>query len=136
MTTANRLASGAGLDEIGPEHVVLALFSEPKGVAAKVLVDLGVTEPALADALAHTAPPGDCSGSIAFATDTMTVLENALQEALRLGHNFIGTEHLLLGVLAAPGLDATRVLAGLGVTTESVEPKVVEMLTGIVAGRR
>jgi len=75
-------------------------------------------------------------GSMPFAPDTLNALEGALHEALRLGHNFIGTEHLLLGVLAVPTSLAAQRLADLGVTTETVEPKVVALLGCILATRK
>ena len=136
VVAANRIANGAGLDEIAPEHLVLGLFTEPQGLACVILDELGVTQASLAEAFSISTDPTDVLGSMPFAPDTLNALEGALHEALRLGHNFIGTEHLLLGVLAVPTSSAAQRLADLGVTTETVEPKVVALLGCILATRK
>lgn len=130
VATANRIAAGAGAAEIEPQHVGLGLFAEPEGLAARLLAAGAISQAALSDALGHTAEPADLDGSLALSAATVVVLESALSAALRLGHNFIGTEHLLLGLLARPDLDVTVALARLGATTEVIEPQVVELLTG------
>jgi hypothetical protein len=135
LAYANKLAGGERAAEIRPEHLVVAQFSEPEAVSAKVLEQLGVEEATLATALkVNVAPAADVS-PIGFDEDAMTVLDATLREALRLGHNYIGTEHLLLGVLAIDGLDATGTLRDLGVTKASVEPLVRESLTAMTRGR-
>ncbi len=136
VVAANRIANGAGLDEIAPEHLLLGFFTEPQGLAVVILGELGVTEQALAEAFSCSAAASDVLGSMAFGPDTMKALEGALHEALRLGHNFIGTEHLLLGVLADATVPAAQHLAKLGVTTATVEPRVVSLLGGILAARK
>ena len=78
-----------------------------------------------AAAFGCVAAPAEMLDSMPFAPETNRVLESAVQEAMRLGHNYIGTEHLLLGVLAVPGLEATDVLVAMGVTTGVVEPRAV-----------
>ena len=87
-----------------------------------------------AAAFGCVAAPAKVLDSMPFAPDTNRVLESAVQEAMRLGHNYIGTEHLLLGVLAVPGLEATDVLVGMGVT-ELVESRVLSALEFFLAGR-
>jgi hypothetical protein len=135
VVAANRLANGAGLDEIAPEHLVLGLFSEPEGFAAKILTGMGVTEQRLSEEFGHTTDPADFLDSMPFAADTAVALESAVKEAMRLGHNYVGTEHLLLGVIAVPSIDVTGVLATMGVTTETIEPKVLSALEFFLAGR-
>ena len=136
VIAANRIASGAGRDEISPRHLVAALHSEPEGLAAKALTQFGATADALARELA-TAPnePGEVVETMGLEADTIAALEGALQVALRLGHNYIGTEHLLLGVLSLSELDVTRRLATLGVTTETVEPWAADALQQLLSKR-
>jgi hypothetical protein len=134
VVMANRLASGAGLAAITPAHLVAALHSEPEGFAAKALNEFGATPDVVAREVGVDHAPGEIVDSMAFDADTMRSLESALHEALRLRHNYIGTEHLLLGVLAQPELDVTRRLATLGVTTETFEPWTVDALEQHLAG--
>jgi hypothetical protein len=135
VVAANRLASGAGRDSISPEHLVVALHSEPEGLAAKALVQFGAMPDAIARELSVTAEPGDVVDSMGLDADTVAVLESAIHVALGLGHNFIGTEHLLLGVLALSELDVTARLTALGVTAEAVRSWVIEALGLILADR-
>jgi hypothetical protein len=119
LTHANRLAAGNGAGTIGAEHVLLGLFSEPEGVAAKVLADLRVTRAAVAEAVGISGPPADEVAMLGFGDADKTMLDRTLGEALKLGHNYVGTEHILLGILASD-LPVVATLAELGVTTETV----------------
>jgi hypothetical protein len=136
VVMANRLASGAGRDSISPEHLVAALHSEPEGLAAKALVEFGAMPDVIARELSVTTEPGDVVDSMGLDADTVAVLESAIHVALGLGHNFIGTEHQLLGALALSDLDVTRRLADLGITAAAVRPWVIEALDRILADRR
>jgi ClpA/ClpB-like protein len=131
LTAANRLAGGEGATEIRPEHLVLAQHAEPEAIASTVLVRLGVGPAELAAAVGGDITPAAEVTPIGFDEASLSVLDNTLREALRLGHNYIGTEHLLLGALAAPSLPVTATLAGLGVTTATVEPLVRELLAAL-----
>jgi hypothetical protein len=131
LTYANRLASGDGATDIRPDHLVLAQHAEPEGVASKVLITLGAGQEQLVAALGADPSPAARVAQIGFDEAALTVLDNTLREALRLGHNFIGTEHLLLGTLAASSLPVTTALGGLGVTTDTVEPLVRELLAAL-----
>lgn len=135
VVMANRLASGAGRQSISPEHLVAALHCEPEGLAAKAMTEVGAGPDVIARALGIDGEPGEVVDNMAFDDDTAAVLESALREALRLGHNFIGTEHLLLGALAEPELDVTRRLGELGVTHEAVQPRVIAALHQLLAQR-
>ena len=129
-------AGQGGWDHVYPEHLVIGLLSEPDGLAAKAIAALGVAPDQARDAL-HAAiadAKGDQprAGHLPFTPRAMKVLALALREALRLGHNYIGTEHLLLGVLeqedGEPGT-----MAGLGITKEPAEAWLtaeIERLTG------
>ncbi|MGH3741904.1 MAG: Clp protease N-terminal domain-containing protein, partial [Micromonosporaceae bacterium] len=103
--------------QILPAHLVLALLKEPECVATKVLVDLGVAlEPAQRATAATFPPPSDTDRVpelIPFDPQSKKALELTFREALRLGHNYVGTEHILLALLELE--DGDGVLGGLGV---------------------
>jgi hypothetical protein len=128
VVAANRIASGAGRDAIAPEQLVAAFHSEPEGLAAKALNEFGATPDVIARELGNADGHGEVVGTMGFDADTIAVLEAALHAALRLGHNYVGTEHVLLGVLSLPELDVVRRLESLGVTAEKVEPWTVDAL--------
>ena len=126
--------------------VVVALLSEPEGLAAVILHELGVTDEALITAfgfagtvLAPGGTPVDADAAalrqIQFADDATELLRGTLKAVLRLGHNYVGTEHLLLGALFTEGAAATT-LTGLGVTVEGVEAGIAAALTRIRAQLR
>ena len=133
VVAANRLASGAGRESISPEHLVLALHSEPEGLAAKALTQFGATAEVLARELSVTDAPGEVVETMGLDAESISALEGALHVALRLGHNYIGTEHLLLGILSLSELDVTARLAALGVTTQTVEPWAVDALKQLLS---
>ena len=87
--------------QIGPEHLLLGAISCEGGIAHSVFADLGVSPDQLKTLLIELAPPGIRSpeGHLPFSTDAKKALESALREALALGHNYIGTEHIVLGLL-------------------------------------
>jgi hypothetical protein len=135
LTAANRLATGNHAASVTPECIVVGLYAEPEAVAAKVLTRLGVDAPTAAARFGLTLPPADDVSALGFDDDGIAVLDATLREALRMGHNYIGTEHLLLGVIAAD-VPAAAVLDALGVTRASAEPIVRELLADIVAAKQ
>jgi ATP-dependent Clp protease ATP-binding subunit ClpC len=119
-----------GHDYIGTEHLVLGLLREEEGVAARVLESLGVE---LEDARARVEESvgrGEPrpSGQIPFTPEAKRALELSLREALSLGHNHIGTEHVLLGVIRVEDGVATQVLAGYGLAADRIRDEVVRAL--------
>jgi ATP-dependent Clp protease ATP-binding subunit ClpA len=121
-----RAASNA---EIRPEHLVLGLLSEPEGLAMRVLVDRDVTAGAVRDAAVAALPPAadELPALIPFDAQAKKALELTFREALRLGHNYVGTEHILLALLELEG--GTGVLSGLGVDKAGVESAVTAYLS-------
>jgi ATP-dependent Clp protease ATP-binding subunit ClpC len=116
---------------VGTEHVLLGLFAEPEGIAAKVLVAAGLTGDRVEAAILALTPRGDAEvGAPPFTPRTAACLEKALDEALQLGHNYIGTEHILLGLFTDPDGFAARILRDAGVTRDTTRDRIVEMLTG------
>jgi hypothetical protein len=121
-------AKALGHSEITPGHIVLGLLHEPEGLAAKAIVALGVPlETVRSSVIAELGPAAGSTPTehIPFSGQAKKVLELTVREALRLGHNYVGTEHILLGLLAA---DDTPSLKNLGLTAERVEPEMLSAL--------
>ena len=114
---------------IGTEHLLLALARDHHGMGATVLESMGVTEDQVRDRLGHYMPAGDRpdteSGHIPFTPRAKRVLELGLREALQLGHDFIGTEHLLLALIKEEDGLAGRTLRDLGVRLDAAREQVI-----------
>jgi len=125
---------------IGTEHLALALLDEPEGLAAKAIQALGVASEAARQALVAAMPPATAdepaSGGMPFTPRAKKVLTLALREALQLGHNYVGTEHILLGVLTEDDGIGARTLTGLGVTKERVREWLVPVLEQLAEAKR
>jgi ATP-dependent Clp protease ATP-binding subunit ClpC len=117
---------------IGTEHLLLGLLREEEGLGARVLVSLGVSLDAVRGQVARIIGLGDevGSGQIPFTPRAKKVLELSLRQALGLGHGYIGTEHLLLGLVAEGEGVACRILLDFGVTAEAVREAVARALGG------
>jgi len=117
-------------DYIGTEHLLLGLLREESGVAAQVLTSLGVTLDASRGQVESIVGYGedDPGGQVPFTPRSKKVLELALRESMQLGHNYIGTEHILLGLVRESEGVAARVLLDLDVDPDSVRREVVRML--------
>jgi ATP-dependent Clp protease ATP-binding subunit ClpA len=129
---AQEEARTLGDDEVRPAHLVLGLLSEPAALAARALADQGVSPEAVRAAAVAALPsgPGPSPDPIPYDAGSRKVMQLTFREALRLGHNYIGTEHLLLALLEFE--DGTGVLSGLGVDKNSAEDWVVRLLSGHV----
>ncbi len=127
---------------IGTEHLLLGLLREADGVAARVLGSLDVTLEEVRGEVSRIVGEGDSEsqGQIPFTPRAKKVLELALREALSLGHNYIGTEHVLLGLVRESEGVAARILGDLDVDPERVRQEVMRMLSApsqaAAAGRR
>jgi hypothetical protein len=117
---------------IGTEHLLLGLIKESEGVAAKALEELGVgLETIRGDVRAMLRPGKNAlSGHIPFTPRAKKVLELSLREALQLGHNYIGTEHILLGLVREGQGVASQVLAKLGADAARTRQVVLQLLSG------
>ena len=122
-------AHAAGNDEIQPGHLLLALWSDPASLAVRLLAGQGVDADATTAAV--TLPPAadQMPALIPFSGAARKVLELTFREALRLGHNYIGTEHILLALLEAEGGDGP--LHELGVDKQRAEDEVIEALRSL-----
>ncbi len=131
MTLARQEAQKLNNDYIGTEHILLGLVQEGSGVAAQVLKNLDVDLRKVRAEVERLVEQGTSpvSGSqLPFTPRAKRVLELALEEAQTLGHNYIGTEHLLLGLIRESDGPAAHVLQNLGVKPEDVREEVVELL--------
>ncbi|MHC4923069.1 MAG: ATP-dependent Clp protease ATP-binding subunit [Planctomycetota bacterium] len=131
MTLARQEAQKLNNDYIGTEHILLGLVQEGSGVAAQVLKNLDVDLRKVRAEVERLVEQGTSaiSGSqLPFTPRAKRVLELALEEAQNLGHNYIGTEHLLLGLIRESDGPAAHVLQNLGVKPEEVREEVVELL--------
>lgn len=124
-------ARAAGNDEIRPEHLVLGLLSEPDGLAAKAILAQDVSLETVRRTATATLPAKaeEVPELIPYGSRTKKALELTFREALRLGHNYIGTEHILLALLELE--DGTGVLAGLGVEKAAAEEGIAAALAEI-----
>ena len=115
---------------IGTEHLLLGLLREDEGLAGRVLVDLGISLEDVRAQVARIIGAGDeaATGQIPFTPRAKKVLELSLREAMALGHNYIGTEHILLGLLRENEGVAVRILLGLGVDAEKIRNEIVRKL--------
>ena len=117
---------------IGTEHLLLGLITEGEGVAAKALESLDINKDAVRSAVIDIIGEGEkpVEGHIPFTPRAKRVFELSLREALQLGHNYIGTEHLLLGLLKEGEGVASQVLIKLGADLGKVRQTVIELLSG------
>ncbi|MCU7730569.1 AAA family ATPase, partial [Actinoplanes sp. KI2] len=118
--------------DIATEHLLLGLINEGEGVAAQALTALGVTLEAARHRVEEAVGEGrDVPGvHVPFTPAAKNVLELALREALKLGHNHIGPEHILLGLLRDTASVAVQILVTLGANPSSVREKVLQLLSG------
>jgi ATP-dependent Clp protease ATP-binding subunit ClpC len=120
LSLAHQEAERARKDQIGTEHLLLGLMEEEGGVAGRVLRELGMDSDRMREIVERIAGSGDYTGGkIELAPETQKVLEQAVDEARRLGHHYIGTEHILLGLVRGEGT-AMDVLRKLGVTPDQI----------------
>jgi ATP-dependent Clp protease ATP-binding subunit ClpA len=151
LQAAVQAARGRGSATVEPGDLLAGLFTEPEGLAAQVLTAMGVTALGVRAALGHPADaagagtpagPGAQAGPDAanggtrppFAPEAATALRDALAEALELGHNYIGTEHILLGLMRDPDAPVTVLLSQLGASPAEARVRITELLRGFSKG--
>ena len=138
VTMAEADAAGLRHNYIGTEHLLLGLLGIDDGVAAKVLTRLGVSAPdvrsEIEQIIGHgTAPP---AGQPPFTPRSKKVLDLASSEARRLGHDYVGTEHLLLGLVREGAGVAAQILGRLGADRAAIVEALMHMLNGADLARR
>ena len=139
LAAAEDLARTADAAVIGSDHLAAGLMAEPDGLAAKAIVALGVSAGQLRAAFglpeAAPAAEGDTSAErVPLCPGAVATLHGALRQALHLGHNYIGTEHILLGLVDEQD-GTTATLAGLGVTQPAAQQQITAAFAALQASR-
>jgi len=131
INISQETAMELGHNYVGTEHLLLGLIKEGSGVAARVLNNQGVTEDKVVKEIEELIGQGDATGEqpIGFTPRTKRVLELSFREARRMGHNYIGTEHLLLGIMKEGESVAVRILTDLGVDQQRLFQEILKMLS-------
>jgi ATP-dependent Clp protease ATP-binding subunit ClpC len=130
---AQEEARRIGYPYIGTEHLLLGLVREGEGVAAKVLAEINIDARKIRAAIEKMVEPGQGGGApveVAFTPRAKKVLELAIDEARRLGHNYVGTEHILLGLIREGEGVAAQILTGMGADLERARKLVLQLLGG------
>ena len=124
-------------DYIGTEHLLLGLIHEGEGVAARALESLGISLEDVRRNVEELVPRGqhELSGHIPFTPRAKKVLELSLRESQQLGHDYIGTEHILLGLIREGEGVAAQVLVNLGADLNRVRQQVLQLLRRARGGR-
>ena len=132
LSLAEKEAMGFNHNYVGTEHILLGLVKETQGIASKVLNKQGITEKKVKKKVEDLIGEGkkEVSGSIGLTPRCKKVLNLSMDEARRLGHNYIGTEHLLLGLIREGEGVAVRILSELNGDLGGVRNKVIELLGG------
>ena len=131
VIAAQTVARGRGHDVVGTEHVLLGLYEEgDRNLGVAALHQLGVDRAALVAFVDESHPPTDATvrGHIRFGRDAKAALERTLSAAIDLGHNYIGCEHILLGVAAVDDSLGARALAAQDVTPDTLRPVIEALL--------
>jgi hypothetical protein len=128
---AHNEARAAGNSEVLPEHLILGLLSEPKGLGAQALVAQDVSLDAVRERVAASLPAGkgEVPGVVPYSSQSRKALELTFREALRLGHNYVGTEHLLLALLELEAGNGP--LSGLGIDKAIAEQNITDTLRAL-----
>jgi Clp amino terminal domain, pathogenicity island component len=132
LASAQRLAAAGQFEEVQPGHILLGLLADPEGVAGRALAAQAPLD-RIGAAVASTLGTGehDHHGeTVPFSSDARRVLAITLREALRLGHNYVGTEHILLALLQEEG-PLTAALTGAGVTRARTEELIMQAIDEI-----
>ena len=131
LSLAEQAARELGHDYVGTEHVLIGLLKEKQGVAAKALYELGVTAEDVESDVVEQVGKGNHSGSTIYMTPRVKrVLELAIESANRMQHNYVGTEHILLGLLSDGGGVAVAILQDLNVRRDDVVNAIRNSLGG------
>lgn len=125
-------AEALGHPFVGTEHVLLGLFTPPGSIAANLLAGAGLTHDDVVEQVVAKVPRGTTDGTTvpAYTPRAVSVLGGVLSSALSLGHNYIGTEHMLLGLHREPEGVGAQILVAAGLDAETTRAKVVEALSG------
>jgi len=125
-----------GHDNVGNEHILLALFTDSESIAAKVLAEAKITQATVERRILEANRRGSSTNEAPpFTGEATECLEKAVVEALRLGHNYVGTEHVLLALFANADALAAQILTEAGATHDELRDRIVEKLVGLIHSR-
>jgi ATP-dependent Clp protease ATP-binding subunit ClpC len=129
LTLAQEEAQRFNHSYIGTEHILLGLVREEEGIAAKVLTGMGVSLPRVRQAVEYIIGAGErqSTGASGLTSRAKKIIELAIDEARQMGHSYIGTEHLLLGILQEAEGVAAKVLQNLDVNHERVRAEIARV---------
>ncbi|WP_020576636.1 Clp protease N-terminal domain-containing protein [Actinopolymorpha alba] len=132
LAAATEAARGFGHAYVGTEHLLLGFYAEPESIATKVLLSVGATSDDVATAVLALTPKRaeTPEGALPRTPRANAALEGAVIVALELGHDYVGTEHILLALYQDSAGIAARVLAQLGLGQDTAQAKVIEALSG------
>ena len=138
IDAATVAARALGHNYVGTEHLLLGLFAEPEALAAKALAEAGVDRAAVEAKVLEAVPRGGepLLENPPYTPRASLALQGALGEALRLGHNYIGTEHILLGLVRDREALGARALSDLGVSSEWLRTRLADMVNVVAEQRR
>ena len=136
LSLAHQEAEGMRHEQIGTEHLLIGLVAEEAGLAGRTLRALGLDPDRVREMVARLVPPGrgTTGGRLDLSPETKQVLKYAVEEAQRMGHQHIGTEHLLLGLIRDKDTTAMRVLERLGLSAEQIRRQLRRMVQEAGAG--
>ena len=136
LQIANDIAMELGHNYVGTEHILYGLVKEDSGVASKVLENQNVTPEAVLDKIEELIGVGEKSGNnaIGFTPRTKRVIENAFREARRLGSEYIGTEHLLIGIMREADSIAVRIMLDLNVNPQKLYNEIIKVINDYETG--
>jgi len=129
VMAAHEAAVAAGNDRVGTDHLVLGMLAEPEGIGGRLMTDAGATAEAVRAAIELPPAVEDAPSLVPYDDAAKKVLELTFRSALRLGHNYIGTEHQLLALLEHE--DGDGPLTALGLDREATEARIVEILRAV-----
>ncbi|HVV13316.1 Clp protease N-terminal domain-containing protein [Amycolatopsis sp.] len=137
LVHSERSARGVGNEQIEPLHILLGLIGEREGLAAKAIEKFGGSPAVLGERITAALPPGggELDVHIPFSPQSRKIIELTVREALRLGHNYVGTEHILLGLLEQGDNPAQKILVELGVTKDVVDGEIKAVLATLYPGK-
>jgi hypothetical protein len=132
ISSAQEEAHSLGQERVGSDHILLGLLVENEGLAGQVLQDLGVEAPSVRSQIAETDTSADADAQrhLPFTTPARMTIERALRQSLSLGQNFVGTEHLLLGLLLVDDSRGGQILEGMGLDYERARAEILRRSPG------
>ncbi len=130
MESANKIAIELGHDYIGTEHILYGLVDEPEGVAGKVLENQDITKEDVLEEIEELIGKANAENSktVGFTPRTKRVIENAFREAKKLGSDYIGTEHILIGIMRESDSVAVRILLDLGCNPQKLYNEISKVI--------